>query len=170
MIIPDCMDRESVMTCINNVIDRISPRYVFYGYPIQDIKQEAFMICMEALRRYDCSRPLENFLAVHLSNRLKNFIRDNHFLSKEDEKRVKVMQPAQLQNEDTIVDEKEKYSINYDRIDYSEMQKIVDSRLPASYRLDYLKLVNDVYISKTRREEITQLIEDILLEHGYEKR
>ena len=42
---------------------------------------------MEALNRYDEARPLENFLSVNLSNRLKNFVRDNHFVG--DEKRRK---------------------------------------------------------------------------------
>ena len=42
------------------------------------------MICMDALNRYDQKRPLENFLSVNLSNRLKNFIRDNHYIGQDE--------------------------------------------------------------------------------------
>lgn len=170
MIIPDCMDEEKVMSCISKVIDRISPRYVFHGYTLQDIMQESFIICMEGLKRYDCSRPLENFLSVHLSNRLKNFIRDNYYTNNSDEDRTKIVKPAQLSGEDNIIDNTNKYSVDDQKIDYSEMQKILDLKIPASYRLDYLKIVHDVYITKSRREEIENLIVEILAEHGYEKR
>ena len=49
MKIPKGMTEEEVVRQINKVCDRISPRYTFYGYTIEDIKQESFIICMEAL-------------------------------------------------------------------------------------------------------------------------
>jgi len=166
MILPSGMDEKSVLQQIDKIVNRISPKYVFYGYTVDDIKQESFLICMEGLRRYDASRPLENFLSVHLSNRLKNFIRDNHFTKSENDERVKILKPAQLDYENSIVDNEEDES---EPIDVSDMKKIIDRKLPASYRLDYLKMINDVYISKQRREEIIVVIKDILSEHGYEK-
>ena len=81
MNIPKNMTREEVLDKINLVVNRISPKYTFHGYDLDDIKQEAFMICMDALNRYDQKRPLENFLSVNLSNRLKNFILLNTFLN-----------------------------------------------------------------------------------------
>ena len=80
MNIPKNMTKEEVLDKIKLVVDRISPKYTFHGYDVDDIKQEAFMICMDALDRYDQKRPLENFLSVNLSNRLKNFVRDNHYI------------------------------------------------------------------------------------------
>ena len=62
MNIPDGMTEQEVVDQIEKVCNRIAPRYTFYGYALDDIKQEAFIICMEALNRYDNSRPLENFL------------------------------------------------------------------------------------------------------------
>ena len=95
MHIPSNMTEQEVVDTITLVVDRISPRYTFHGYQLDDIKQEAFILCMDALPRYDESRRLENFLSVHLSNRLKNFVRDNHFMTKEDPK-AKVIMPGQL--------------------------------------------------------------------------
>ena len=102
MHIPSNMTEQEVVDTITLVVDRISPRYTFHGYQLDDIKQEAFILCMDALPRYDESRRLENFLSVHLSNRLKNFVRDNHFMTKEDPK-AKVIMPGQLSNEDYIL-------------------------------------------------------------------
>ena len=167
MEIPKGMTEQQVIDQIHIVCIRISPRYTFYGYTVDDIKQESFIICMEALNRYDGVRPLENFLSVNLSNRLKNFVRDNHFLGSENSDRQKVCQPAQLEYEDYIVDEDNKLSISYDHIQKEEMVDAINKYLPANMRMDYLKMINDVYITKQRREEITNIIIDILQEHGY---
>jgi hypothetical protein len=170
MIIPSGMTEESVIKQINKVVNKIAPKYVFYGYTVDDIKQESFIICMDALSRYDSSRPLENFLSVHLSNRLKNFVRDNHYTNTDDEKRVKVAKPAQLDHENSILDDRDSRSTEDYKIDYKEMQDIINRKLPATYRLDYLKIVHDVYVNKNRKDEIFLIIDEILMEHGYEKR
>ena len=81
MNIPEGMDEQDVLDIIETICNRISPKYTFYGYTVDDIKQESFIICVEALNRYDGIRPLENFLSVNLSNRLKTFMRDNYFMS-----------------------------------------------------------------------------------------
>ena len=86
MHVPSNMTEQEVIDQIQIVVDRIAPKYTFYGYQRTDLIQEAFIICMEALPRYDETRPLENFLSVHLSNRLKNFVRDNYFQADENEK------------------------------------------------------------------------------------
>lgn len=166
MILPDGMTEKEVFTQIEKVCDRIAPRYTFYGYAVNDIKQESFIICMEALSRYDNKRPLENFLSVNLSNRLKNFVRDNHFVYNDDGDRVKVLKPAQLEHETSIIDNRGE--VSYDSLELQNMSKIVDEKIPASMRMDYLKLINDVYITKQRREEIIEVIQEILQEHGYE--
>ncbi len=165
MHIPSNMSEQDVISQIKVVVDRIAPKYTFYGYQADDIKQEAFIICMEALPRYDETRPLENFLSVHLSNRLKNFVRDNHFIKDEEEK-AKVVMPGQLANEEYILDSKEEY---VESLDYKEMTRSLDIKLPANYRADYIKIINDVYVPKKRKEEVLFIIKTILEEQGHEK-
>jgi len=166
MHIPSNMTKEQVIEEINVVVNRLAHKYTFYGYEFEDIKQEAFIICMEALPRYDEERPLENFLAVHLSNRLKNFVRDNYFTKDETEKR-RVAMPGQLANEEYIIDYHEEVK---DRLDYRMMLKILDIKLPASYRSDYLKIIHDVYVPKKRKEEVLSFVYEILEEHGHAER
>jgi RNA polymerase sigma factor (sigma-70 family) len=166
MKIPPNMSLQQVMSSISTVVDRISPKYTFNGYEVDDIKQEAFIICVDALERYDHNRPLENFLSVHLSNRLKNFVRDNFYNKNEDDKK-KILSPKQLSYEDYVPDNENNGD---DFIDASDIKKIIDSALPSNYRSDYLKIINDVYVPKKRREEIIAIIQNILGDNGYEKR
>lgn len=162
MKIPKNMTEQQVVDQINIVVNRISARYTFHGYEVEDIKQEAFIICMDALDRYDQKRPLENFLAVHLSNRLKNFVRDNFYIKGEEEKK-RILKPSSLSNEDLILTDEPLYDND---IDAKNIQKIIDHKLPSEYRADYLKLINDVYVPKKRREEIVALIKELLDEEG----
>lgn len=166
---PSNMTEDDVITVMKKVIDKTAGKYTFYGYPIEDIKQESYIICIEALERYDGIRPLENFLSANLSNRLKNFVRDNYFLANTDPDRVKVIQPAQLDYEEKLVDENEKYSVSDDEVDSNYLLSNIDRLLPASMRLDYLKILDNVYVNKSRKEEINEKILEIMQEIGYEE-
>ena len=162
------MTEQQVTDQIMTVVNRIAPKYTFYGYTIDDIKQEAFIICMDALNRYDGERRLENFLSVNLSNRLKNFVRDNHFTNNDPPSRINVLRPAQLDNEDSL----EEVCIDESGgIDTKDMIGIINRDLPPSMRMDYLKMINDVYIPVARKEHIKNTIKSILEDNGfYEER
>ena len=166
MIIPEGMTEEELMDTMSRVINRMAKRYTFYGYTENDIKQESYIICISALERYDSKRPLENFLAVNLSNRLKNFVRDNHFVKSVDETsnedKIKISQPAQLENELEIVDSKEKYAVSDEDIDISQLSYIIDCLLPANVRMDYLRVLNGGNITKARKEEVYACIKEII--------
>lgn len=164
MVIPPDMSERQVLEKIQLVVDRISPRYIFSGYDLDDIKQEAFIICVKALERYNYKvGPLENFLSINLSNRLKNFIRDNYY-KKGDEDKKKVMNPSAL---------------SYDYVDSSspieqkillkEISSIVDECLSSELRSDYLKLMGGHSIPKKRKLEIMEAVYNILKEHGYDE-
>ena len=54
-----------------------------------------------------------------------------------------------------------------EEIETRNMSDIINKYLPAQYRMDYLKILNDVYVTKQRKEEIIFLVNEILEEHGY---
>lgn len=164
MIIPKGMTEIEVIAIMQKVVSKIAPRYVTRGYSLEDMKQEAIIMCMEAMPRFDGERPLENFLSVHVSNRMKNFLRDN--VKVKDEEKYKVVNPAQLTQDIEVLYDEDDF---YERLDYKDMASIVDENMPAAMRMDYLKMVNDFYVPKQRREEITYFIKDLLRLHGYEK-
>lgn len=52
----------------------------FAYYEDQDVSQEVWYMCLEALDRYDPNiGPIENYLVRHIANRLKNLKRDRYF-------------------------------------------------------------------------------------------
>lgn len=166
---PENLTEQQTLDVITKVVNRIAPKYTFYGYTVDDIKQESYIICIKALERYDNKRPIENFLSKNLSNRLKNFVRDNYFISDSNDDRIRVMQPAQLDYEDSIIDGDTYYSVDEDRIDKEELNSFIDINLPASMRMDYLKMLENIYIPKARKNEIIEKIQELSQEFGYEK-
>jgi RNA polymerase sigma factor (sigma-70 family) len=164
MKIPSNMTEQQVIDQIQIVVDRISARYVFHGYDVEDIKQEAFIICMDALERYEEGRPLENFLSVHLSNRLKNFIRDNYYTKGEEEKK-KILRPSYLSKDDFVSSQTKNTD---DHLDASAISDLIDTHLPPKYRADYLKLINNVHIPKKQKENIINIIQQIVKDNGIE--
>ena len=77
------------------------------------------------------------------------------------------MQPAQLDHENSIVDEENPYEVSYEDLELKNMAELINEHIPADIRMDYLKMVNDVYITKQKRDDITNIILEILQEYGY---
>ncbi len=150
------MTEAEVLATMTRVVDRIAHKYRFGYFDIEDIK--------------------ENFLAVHVSNRLKNFKRDNFFrpdyvppsgkITNDNNTKRFLMEPLDIDNirdehernmrgDDNIVDELAK----------KELMGIVDAYLDMSLRSDYLRILHGVYVPKPRREQIYEAIMQILREH-----
>jgi hypothetical protein len=91
-------------------------------------------------------------------------------MANSDPQRVRVIQPAQLEFEDTLLDNGEKFAVDETEHDYNYLVENIDRFLPADMRMDYLKLINDVYMPRARRIEITEKIVEIMEDCGYEER
>lgn len=163
MKIPNNISQEETINTITLVVDRIAPKYTFPNFDVDDIKQEAFIICIEALERYDNKRSLENFLSANLSNRLKNFVRDKYGHAKDIE-RKKVSSPASLS--DVMANTHSYEEFNDVDIDNKDFMQRVEDKLPASLRESYLKFINGVKISKTKKIKLLTFIKDVLNEEG----
>ena len=69
---------EAFLEALDIVTKRLVYKFKFGYHEIEDMKQQAAVFAIEALEKYDHKRPLENFLWVHVRNRLFNFKRDNY--------------------------------------------------------------------------------------------
>lgn len=80
MFIPPGMTEEQVVAAIDKVVESLAAKFRFGYYDIQDMKQEARIAAIELIntKKYDTSRPLENFLYIHVRRRLINFKRDKY--------------------------------------------------------------------------------------------
>lgn len=174
-ISPDDLD------IILKVCKRLAPKFTFGYYDVGDVEQEAFIIALEGLKEYDGRRPLENFLSVHVRNRLINFKRDNYCRpsSDGDSEQVKrkremkkfLMEPLNLHN---IQDERESnMRASYDLVEdleYDEVLSLIDRHLPGELRPDYLRMRDGVTVPKHRRQKVYNAITEILHEYNYETR
>lgn len=78
MKLPPNITEEQFVETVKNVAQRLAHKFRFGFFEKEDIEQQAAIICIEALEKWDGKRPLENFLWTCTSNRLKNFKRDEY--------------------------------------------------------------------------------------------
>lgn len=147
------------------VIDRIAPKYTFGYYDVDDIKQESYIICLEALSKYDQNRPFENFISKHLSNRLKTLIRDKYSRSNiESPKHEKLNQ-----NKKNLMDLKSNDG-NYNAFDDDIVERMSNQEaierlmieLPPSMRNNFYRLANGVSIQSAKKQALFHKIKEIL--------
>lgn len=69
---------EELVAAVSKVAKRLARLYKFSYHEVEDLVQECYVEAIKALDKYDESRPLVNFLAIHLRNRLHNFKRNKH--------------------------------------------------------------------------------------------
>jgi DNA-directed RNA polymerase specialized sigma24 family protein len=171
MKLPTNMTEAEVVQTILEVTKRLSSSFTFAYFDKEDIEQEAFLMGMEALDRYDEARPLENFLFIHIKNRLKNFKRDKYY--RYDEGKAQKIQ----QNKKNLLDPLNidvlplSYRDNKDEErDIEEIYNIIDRNLPNTMRNDYLRIKSGVQVNKNKRieviEEIQRILEEVLNEEG----
>ncbi len=78
MVLPPNVTEQQFVLTVKKIAQRLSHKFKFGFYEVEDIEQEAFILCMEFLPKWDGKRPLENFLWSCTSNRLKNFKRNKY--------------------------------------------------------------------------------------------
>ena len=144
---------------IRKVINNIAPKYTFGYYSLDDIKQESFIFCMEAMERYDAERPLENFISKALSNKLKNLVRDKYYRnsSSEDKKALMDLNVSLSNIEQPF------YEIDLDgKLSTKDALDKVMSQLPPGFRNDFLRVANGVSIQSHRKNNLFSKIQEIL--------
>ncbi len=164
MEIPSGMSEEEVKSIILKVAQKLAPKYVFASYDVEDIEQEAFIIALEALERYDTDKPLENFLYTHVNNRLKNFKREYYYsqdhgiAQKIQDRKKNLLEPIDIDclysvstQDNTVTD-----------AHIREITELIDKKLPSHLRRDYLKLRNNSFLPKSRKANVIRVIEDII--------
>jgi RNA polymerase sigma factor (sigma-70 family) len=150
---------------ILKVIDRIAPRYVFGYYELEDIKQESYIICLDAISKYDQKRPFENFISKHLSNRLKTLIRDKYSRSKtESEKHQKLNQNKKnLMDLKGCTDQQSLLDDNaIDRLATQEAMELLMEKLSPAMRNNFFRLANGVPIQSAKKIALFKRVKEIL--------
>lgn len=158
------MTEEEQLVVVRKIARTLAPKYVFDCYGRDDIEQEAILMGLEAIPRWDSSRPLENFLYTHINNRLKNFKRDNYYRLSDTGEPERVQQ-----NKKNILDagsiHESSAQIEFDLavlLDTKELFNKIENRLEAKYRKDFLRLIAGSRVSPKKKQELLLIIRDIL--------
>jgi len=151
------------------VSSRLANKFTFPNYEADDIAQEAFIIGVEAMNRYDGVRPLENFLSIHIKNRLKNFKRDNYY--RPDQGKAQEIQNGKKKLLDASSIDSIKYLVVNsecsENLEERELYEYIDLYLPANMRSDFLRFKNDLPLTKTKKANLLNELRSIL-ERFYE--
>lgn len=197
------MDDEKVIEILDRIADRFAAKFKFGYHDIDDMKQQARLFALEALPRYTESKgPLENFLSVHVRNRLINFKRDNYhrfqapciqcpfydpechkstnqcaefedkmecdkwnqWILRNNSKRS-IMSPATSENVDYLFGHEVLTDSSVaDIVANKELLKYIDEKLPVELRSDYLRLKENLFVSKHRKNKVREAIIKIVEE------
>lgn len=142
MKIPQGKTKEEVLEVIQYLCSKFKHKYVIDIYEQDDMEQEAFLICLEALERYDGVRPLENFLAFNLKNRLLNLVR-----------KIKTNTLTMVSMPDTLdVEEEERVRL------IVQIDTLMDQNLDPDTRQDWLRLKDGVKVSTVRTNQLKNRI------------
>lgn len=192
MKIPPGYTEARVLEAIEKTVSLLAPTFVFAYYDLDDIKQFGRMEALQLLEseKFDPSRPLENFLYVHIRRRLLNLWRKKlrrtdapclvchqgepcgprgEFCSKyaswlrRNQTKANLAQPLAL---DHIADERERRTrtdaSSESDVELDELLRKIDLQLPLEFRQDYLKMREGLSVPKSRRREIESIIQSIL--------
>lgn len=167
------------------VSNALAPRFVFGYHTREDVAHEGVIIALEILAgdRYDPSRPLENFLYVHLKRRLSNLVRRDFFRAeppcsccdafgapvapckrwlewhRRNTSKRNLMRPLDMAGVD---DEHEPRmsspSVVHQEAVSEELLGAIDANLPPELRSDYLRMREHVSIPKARRQRVREAV------------
>jgi DNA-directed RNA polymerase specialized sigma24 family protein len=167
------MNQEQLLT-IQKIADKLASKYTFGIYDEDDIKQEIFLIAASALDKFDEAKAsLENFLFVHVNNRLKTLIRDNHFTNGKnwiEDRKKNIINTVDIDK----IDENSEKGCHFNLNEAAELDKktifeLIDKHLQSHLRADYLRLLHGNSIPTARKEKVITAISSILKDNGYAK-
>lgn len=159
------LNNQEVLETIMRIAKKIAPKYTFGYYSVEDIEQEAILIGYDGMSRYDPSRPLENFLYVHMNNRLKTFKRNKYFRinagSAEGVQQAKknIMDPLPIETIDHFSNED-----LFEGLEISEIRSRIDNQLPVSLRKDYLRICSGQKVTRNVYENVINALKEIFTE------
>lgn len=182
--------KPKTLKTIQKVCKRLAQKYRFGFYDVEDIEQEAFIMALSALPKYNKEiSSLETFLYIHISNKLKTFKRDHYlridftcsYCGRKDPEcehcqkrewkhaaKKHLMEPIDIDNVNG--DTERNMHVNADfliDVELSELLSLINQNLDIHLREDYLKMLEGITIPKHKREIIETRIFDILEDNGY---
>ena len=186
------MTEKEVLETIEKIANKLCYKFKFGYHSGDDMKQQARLFAWEGMEKYDEKRPLENFLWTHVRNRLYNFKRNNYsrlekpcdtcefYISKkctafDDQMECSLYKGWSDRNSakkslmhsiSVDFDQKEEDNSVLSTIQSKELVQLVDSELHVSFREDWIRFINNLKLSKTKKDRLVEEIKNVLEENN----
>ena len=185
------LTEKQVLDAIEKVVGRLAYKFKFGYHEIDDMKQQAAQEALKCLDKWDGIRPLENFMWTHVHNRLYNFKRDNYARLNKPCDTCPLWQNNKCQEFENQLDcdlyagwikrndakkslmstvEHQDVTPGESNINEETFGKtiflLLNNKIPAAYREDWLRFTNNLKLAKNKREELVDLMREILIEEG----
>lgn len=181
------MDKNQLLERASPIIKKIAKirkNQKFAYYEGVDVEQEVWVFCLEALERYDPSKSpdiplnkqIEHFLNRHVTNRLKNLMRDRYFRPEAEEVssgyakiRMNLINALPLHNRDINKKDVVLGSANktYDPVSFAiakEIKEYIFSKLPENLVDPFIDLLDGNRVKKSVEMILQETIAEILQE------
>jgi len=195
MMIPEGYTEQEVLDIMERISGKLANKFKFGYHEIDDMKQQASMYAWEGIEKYDGVRPLENFLWVHVRNRLFNYKRNNY--ARPDKPCNDCPLNAYIDHRCTAYDNimncehyskwenrnqaKRNLMSTKEHVDYidpiserpedfssKEIYDIIDKNMPVEMRESWIRFSKRLKLPKAKRDAILEVIQEIFKEHGIE--
>lgn len=144
------MEQSKLLNYINNIAAIVAKKSKFDIWDEDDIKQEIYFLMLKGETYFDPEKGDEfTFYLNFVAKRLKTFKRDKYAVNKE---KQNIADAIPL--EDDIVQEFEACISKY--------SSIIDEKIPASVRADYLRFKDGAKIPHRNKQIIIEHIKDII--------
>ncbi len=181
MRIPEGLTEAKLLRIIQK-ITRTLPNHLAFGpYTMEDMRQEAWILAIAGLEHFDLEfakeaepeRAVENFLRVHITNRLLN-LKEKHLGSRERPTTPKgicawerrhlarhsLLHPSELDARETFLP-----TSLWDDILYREFAQRISAKLPVVLRTDFLRMCDGVKLTAARQRRVREAVSAITQEN-----
>ena len=192
------LSEQQIIDIIDKIASRLGPKFRFGYHTNEDMKQQASLFAWDGMVAWDGIRPLENFLWVHVRNRLYNFKRNNYGRPEKpcEHCPLKAYDPnckkstsgctkfenlmdcglykgwtdrnaskRNLMSSYSVIFEQPQDIDASDIVFKRDLFDLLDRQMPVHLREDWIRLTNNLKISKIRRQKILDKIGEILKEN-----
>jgi len=192
------LSEQQIIEIIDKIASRLGPKFRFGYHTNEDMKQQASLFAWDGMVAWDGIRPLENFLWVHVRNRLYNFKRNNYGRPEKpcEHCPLKAYDPGckkstsgctkfenlmdcglykgwtdrnaskrNLMSSYSVIFEQPQDIDASDIVFKRDLFDLLDRQMPVYLREDWIRLTNNLKISKIRRQKILDKIGEILKEN-----
>ena len=192
------LSEQQIIDIIDKIASRLGPKFRFGYHTNEDMKQQASLFAWDGMVAWDGIRPLENFLWVHVRNRLYNFKRNNYGRPEKpcEHCPLKAYDPnckkstsgctkfenlmdcglykgwtdrnaskRNLMSSYSVIFEQPQDIDASDIVFKRDLFDLLDRQMPVYLREDWIRLTNNLKISKIRRQKILDKIGEILKEN-----